>query len=47
MLGSCRQGGRLSADHPKECEKGDYADSDSQKIKVFSIHKAAVFGAAG
>jgi len=32
--------GRLAADDPEDCEQSDYADSDSEKIKVFSIHKA-------
>jgi len=41
VFGSCRQRGRLATDHPEDGEKGDYADGDSEKIKVFSIHKAA------
>jgi hypothetical protein len=34
--GHCRG---LAADDPEESEQGDYANSDRQKIKVFSIHK--------
>lgn len=34
--GHCR---RLAADDPEESEKGDYANSDREKINVFSIHK--------
>ena len=36
--------GRLAAYDPKECEEGDYADSDREKIEVFSIHKARADG---
>jgi hypothetical protein len=43
VLGSGRQRGRLATDHPEDSEKGDYADCDNEKIKVFSIHKAARF----
>jgi hypothetical protein len=31
--------GGLAADNPEESEQRDYANSDRQKIKVFSIHK--------
>jgi len=34
--GHCRG---LAADDPEESEQRDYANSDRQKIKVFSIHK--------
>jgi len=30
---------RLAADDPEDCEQSDYADGDSEEIKVFSIHK--------
>jgi hypothetical protein len=30
----------LAADDPEESEQGEYANSDREKIKVFSIHKA-------
>jgi hypothetical protein len=43
VLGSRRQRGRLATDHPEDSEKSDYANRDSEKIKVFSIHKAARF----
>ena len=33
-------GRRLAADDPEESEQGEYANSDREKIKVFSIHKA-------
>jgi len=41
----CSRGdrGRLAAYHPEDSEKGDYSDSDSEKIKVFPIHNAARF----
>ena len=31
---------RLAADDPEDCKQGDYAGSDGEKVKVFSIHKA-------
>jgi hypothetical protein len=40
MLGASRHRGWLAADYPEESKQGDYANSDRQKIKVFSIHKA-------
>jgi hypothetical protein len=43
VLDSRRQRRRLATDHPEDSEKGDYADCDSDEIKVFSIHKAARF----
>jgi hypothetical protein len=43
--GHCR---RLAADDPEESKKRDYANSDRQKINVFSIHNTeADCGAAG
>ena len=39
VLGAGRHGGRLAADDPEESEEGYYANSDRQKINVFSIHK--------
>jgi hypothetical protein len=41
VLLSRRQWRGLATDHPEDCEKGDYANGDSEKIKVFSIHKPA------
>ena len=32
--------GRLAANDPEESEQGNYANSDRQKVEVFSIHKA-------
>jgi hypothetical protein len=43
VFGSRRQRGRLATDHPEDSKKSDYTDGDSEKIKVFSIHKAARF----
>jgi len=39
VLGAGGHSGWLAADDPEEGEEGDYANSDRQKIKVFSIHK--------
>jgi hypothetical protein len=43
VLRSRRQWRGLATDHPEDSEKSDYSDGDSEKIKVFSIHKAARF----
>ena len=36
--------GRLAAYDPEEGKQSEYADSDREKIEVFSIHKARAHG---
>jgi hypothetical protein len=43
VLSASGHRGRLAADDPEDSEQSDYANSDGEKIKVFSIHKAARF----
>jgi hypothetical protein len=39
VLSASGHRGRLAADDPEDSEQSDYANSDGEKIKVFSIHK--------